>query len=238
MVTGSSKNEGLGLFPDTSWTMIHRARDADPEVAAAALGRLAVRYQDALRAFLLDLGCPRQEVDDVLHDFLTGRLLQGDFLRNVDIERGPFRCFLRTCLHRFLISHHRGKVRRQWIEPLETADEVAWATSGTDVARKLDRLWAGQVIANARARLRAEATAAGRVDWCAAMEELLDDDSSPGAVQEVARRLGMTPGAVSTASHRFRGRFRWFIHDEVRQTVREPADWKQELEHLVAALRA
>jgi len=75
MVSGTTQDSSDDGFITTPWTTIQKARDADPEVASAALRRLAVRYQGALRAFLLQIGCPRQEVDDVLHDFVADRFV-------------------------------------------------------------------------------------------------------------------------------------------------------------------
>jgi DNA-directed RNA polymerase specialized sigma24 family protein len=238
MVSVTTQDSSGDGFLTTPWTTIQKARDADPGIASAALGRLATRYQGALRAFLLQIGCPRQEVDDVLHDFVADRFLSGHLVQNVESDRGEFRRFLRTCLRRFLISHYRSRARRAWIQELESIDEVAWASGESCVARQFDRLWAEQVIANARSRIRAEAAAGNRSDWCAAMEELIDEEPTPGTLRRIANRLGMTSGAVSTASHRFRERLRWLIRDEVRLTVREPGDWKEEFDHLLAALRS
>ncbi len=238
MASGTTQNPRGDEFLTTPWTTIQKARDADPEVASAALGRLAMRYQGALRAFLFQIGCPRQEVDDVLHDFVADRFLRGNFLQNVESDRGEFRRFLRTCLRRFLVSHYRSQARQAWIQQFESIDEIAWASGESGVARMFDRLWAEQVIANARARIRAEAAAGNRSEWCSAMEELIDEEPTPGTLGKIAKRLGMTPGAVSTASHRFRERLRWLIRDEVRLTVGESGDWKEEFDHLVAALRS
>jgi DNA-directed RNA polymerase specialized sigma24 family protein len=236
--SNGAPRDGGGTFPETSWTTIEHSRSEDPEIAFAALSRLAERYQPALRTFLLRCGCPPQEAEDVLQEFLTRRFLQESFLGKADPEAGLFRSFLRTCLRRFLISHHRSEARRIVVHSPGTTETATVAFTAPEAERLLDRLWAEQMIANARARLRAEAAAAGRAELCMALEGLLESEPTPGWVQEVSKGLGMTPNAVWVAAHRFRERLKWFIQDEVRQTVREPADWRAELEHLVAALRA
>lgn len=238
MNPGNAQLAGGGTFPETSWTTILETRSADPEVAFAALSRLAERYQDALRGFLLRTGCPPDEAEDVLQEFLSRKFLRDTFLQNVTAETGLFRTFLRTCLRRFLVSHHRTRARHPRFEPLDVAEGEPGAISDPEADRLMDRLWAEQVIANSRSRLRAEAEAAGRGELCLALEGLLDQEPASGAVHEISGRLGMTANAVWVASHRFRERLKWFIQDEVRQTVREPADWRQELQYLVAALRA
>jgi len=229
---------GKAVFPETSWTTVLQARELDPEVASLALSRLAERYRPALHGFLVQMGCRREEVEDVLQEFLTRRFLRETFLVNVDAQAGLFRTFLRTCLRRFLISHHRSQARRPPSDSLESTEGERGTTSDPSADRWMDRLWAEQVIANARVRLRAEAEAAGRADLCVALESLIDEEPARGLICEIAGRLEMTANAVTVASYRFRERLKWFIQDEVRQTVREPADWRQELEHLVAALRA
>lgn len=228
------------LFPETSWTTLLQARDVDPEIAFAALSRLAERYRPAFRQFLLQLGCPAGEVDDVLQDFFAQRFLRETFLAGAAPGHGLFRTFLRTCLRNFLISHHRrASHRANWVS-LSDLEQIGEDPAGVETSvagRLLDRLWARQLIANARARLRAEADAAGRGALCEALESVLEEKPGAPGYPAIAGRLGMTANAVGVAAHRFRERLRWLIQDEVRQTVREPADWRQELQILVQALQ-
>ena len=53
---------------------------------------------------------------------------------------------------------------------------------------------------------------------------------------EIARELGTSEGAIKTAVHRLRERYRALIRAEVMQTVATPAEADAELRHLLAAL--
>jgi RNA polymerase sigma-70 factor (ECF subfamily) len=52
----------------------------------------------------------------------------------------------------------------------------------------------------------------------------------------VARQLGLSEGAVKVAIHRLRKRFRDGIRAEIAQTLRDPSQVDEELQHLVAVL--
>ena len=46
----------------------------------------------------------------------------------------------------------------------------------------------------------------------------------------------MTEGAVKTAAHRMRRKYRDLLRDEVLQTLEDPADLESELRHLLSVL--
>ncbi len=53
---------------------------------------------------------------------------------------------------------------------------------------------------------------------------------------EIAKRLGMTAGAVKVAAHRLRRRYREILRAEVAATLAEGEDVEQEIRNLLAAL--
>jgi len=52
---------------------------------------------------------------------------------------------------------------------------------------------------------------------------------------DVAARLGMNEGAVRTAVHRLRQRYRQLLRDEIAQTLADPAQVEEELRALFTA---
>ena len=54
---------------------------------------------------------------------------------------------------------------------------------------------------------------------------------------KTAARLGMTEGALKTAVHRLRQRYRRFLRAEIAETVSDPEEIQMEMRHLVTALR-
>ena len=53
---------------------------------------------------------------------------------------------------------------------------------------------------------------------------------------EIARQLNTTEGAVKTAVHRLRRRYRVLLRAEIAETVSEPGDLEDELQQLFAAV--
>ena len=53
---------------------------------------------------------------------------------------------------------------------------------------------------------------------------------------ELAVKLGVSEGAVKSAVHRLRQRYRQLLHDEIAQTVASPGEVNEELHHLFAVL--
>ena len=84
-------------------------------------------------------------------------------------------------------------------------------------------------------KLRAESEARGKGELFEVFKGSLTGDEP--ARSETAARLGMTHGAVKTAVHRLRQRYRELLRAEIAETVTDPSDVDVEMRHLVAALR-
>ena len=69
-----------------------------------------------------------------------------------------------------------------------------------------------------------------------AIKGALTQRPSEGEYEEVARALGMTPGAIAVAVHRLRGRYRKLLRDEIAQTVAEPGLIDDEVKYLLDRL--
>ncbi len=54
---------------------------------------------------------------------------------------------------------------------------------------------------------------------------------------EIARRLNTTEGAIQTAVHRLRARYKRILRDEIAATVTDPDDVDDEIRSLFEALR-
>ena len=65
---------------------------------------------------------------------------------------------------------------------------------------------------------------------------LLGGDSTYGEYTTLAAELEMTQGAVKTAAHRMRRRFRELLREEIAQTVADPEEIDEEVRHLFDVL--
>ena len=63
---------------------------------------------------------------------------------------------------------------------------------------------------------------------------LMSADSGP--LRDVATQLGMNEITVKVAAHRMREKYRKLLLQTISQTVENPDDVKQEIEHLFSAL--
>jgi RNA polymerase sigma-70 factor (ECF subfamily) len=85
-------------------------------------------------------------------------------------------------------------------------------------------------------RLRAEYEQDGNAELFAALNPCLVGDRTSQPYGELAKRLGVSEGAVKSAVHRLRQRYRQLLRDEIAHTVAGPGEVEAELRHLIAVL--
>ncbi len=100
------------------------------------------------------------------------------------------------------------------------------------------RVWASRVLERTLAELRSEYAARGKAELFEALCPFLVEGADAEARDDIARRLGLTPGACKVALHRLRQRFGQRLRAEVAHTVADPADVDAELQALLGAMAA
>src|SRR3954462_5037075 len=105
----------------TCWTMIRNAHTPGP-VGQAAMRELIGRYHDAVARYLRLKLRDRNLADEVLQEFWTKLLTHK--LAGADHNKGRFRDYLRTVLHRLIIDHLREK-RFQHLLPGDLLDDAS-----------------------------------------------------------------------------------------------------------------
>jgi RNA polymerase sigma-70 factor (ECF subfamily) len=91
-------------------------------------------------------------------------------------------------------------------------------------------------VARALDLLAGEFAAAAKTEQFEALKPWLVGQFDSLSQADVARRLGLTEGAVKVAIHRLRKRFRELVKTEIAHTVPEPAQVQEELRYLVEVL--
>jgi RNA polymerase sigma-70 factor (ECF subfamily) len=172
--------------------------------------------------------------------------LESGSIARADANRGRFRTFLLASFQHHL-SHQRrsaatlkrggGRIIVSLDALRETRAGQALEPSDSETPEKTyDRMWALSVLDHAMESLRRDYAAAGK-------ESLFDE--LKGAIwggrgvedhAEIARRLESNEGAIRVAIHRMRKRFGEQLRTEVATTLGDPAEVKDELRHLLAAL--
>ena len=155
-----------GLWPTTHWSQVGEAGQGGVEERCRALTSLVKVYLPVLRRHLLyrrHVDC--SQVDDVLQDFLTSKILENDILRLAVEGKGRFRNFLATALNRFVVSRFRmqNAAKRRAIHhgSLEAVDPGELA-SGITYSDAFDWVWARQVLGRAIRHMRVQCSKPSR----------------------------------------------------------------------------
>lgn len=232
-------------FVLTRWSVVLGAKAGSFE----ALSQLCEWYREPLRRHLLRRGVRDDRADDLIQEFLAGKLVHGSLFQSVQdpAETGlkrRFRTFLLTCLDRFVIDRHRRRP-----DPSDAAagiplgvppagDEPVMdlpAPSNPGAEEALARAdWAEAVLRIAEDKHRREFLAAGK----SADAFELYNASYSGSTQakrgsEMAALLGLTENALYVAKHRFAARRSHWIKEVVKETVARPEDWESEVRDLL-----
>jgi RNA polymerase sigma factor (sigma-70 family) len=231
-------------FLTTRWSLVLSAGRGE---SRAALESLCASYWYPLYAFVRRKGESHERAADMVQGFFLVVLERRDFA-GLAPERGRFRSFLLAAL-----SHHMsnerdreralkrgGGVAKLPLEgaiPLAEADtRYAVELSDEESPEKLfERRWAIEVLSRTFERLEREHRSPEKIALFEALKPELQG-SSESSYAELAARLGTTEGALRTAAHRLRNRWRELLRAEVAGTLSDPADVEDEIRGLFAAL--
>ena len=233
-----------GGFQTTSWTVIVAASlDSTPD-SHQALARLCQTYWSPVYAFIRRKGYDRDEGEDLTQGFFA-QLLEKKYLLDADPERGRFRSFLLTAVKHFLAnewdrSHALKRGGGQTVVPIDLVEAEQWyvpaAAEAATPERLFERRWALSLLEHAMARLRADFAAAGKASQFDALVPFFQRDSGGARYDDVARQLGMSPGALRMAVHRLRRQYRALLRAEISETVAAPEQIDDEIRFLMSTL--
>lgn len=236
---------GGGSFPTTRWTVVLRAKGkaagAQDTGRREALGALIDVYWRPLYFYLRGTRLGVEDAKDLTQAFFAA-LLEKDFLKLVDREKGKFRTFLLVALKHF-VSNERDKARAQKrgggrkLLPLDfDAAERNFARELTDAdtpERLYVRKWAQELSARVLERLQAEFAARGKQDLFKALKPHLAGGKD---YEALAPKLGLSVANIKVTVHRARQRYAELLRQAVRDTVRSDAEVDDELNELLGAL--
>jgi RNA polymerase sigma-70 factor (ECF subfamily) len=229
-------------FQTTRWSLVLEAAGNRPG-ADEALEWLCRTYWYPLYGYIRADVRDSEKARDLTQAYFL-RVLEKDYLKQIDPSAGKFRSFLLATLKHFL-SHERERERalkRRADDPalaLPVDAEDRYLKDATAVAgdeRAFDRRWAFTVLENAMTRLADGYTAEGKGDLYRVLGGYLTGRGTARPYDEAARELGMAEGAVRVAVHRMRKRLGTTLREEVAQTVAGDEDVDQELRYLLSVL--
>ena len=240
----SLESAGPNYFATTHWSVVLTAGQSRAPGAAEALEKLCRAYWRPLYAYVRRRSYNPHDAQDLTQEFFS-RFLEKNYLKSVARERGKFRSFLLASMNHFLANewdkakaHKRGG-RVQFISIEWTAEDPLHRLDvSTDISPEkiYERQWALTLLDLVLNCLRDEFAAAGKSDFFERLKLYLTGDKGAMTYLELAAELQTTVGAIKTAVHRMRRRYRELLHDEVAQTVASEREVEEELRALLAAL--
>jgi RNA polymerase sigma-70 factor (ECF subfamily) len=233
-------------FPKTSWTIVLAAAHKPTEDSRTALARLCEAYWKPVYAFVRRSGHDRERAQDLTQEFFA-LLIEKDWVKVADPQRGRFRSFLLTAVKHFLANEYdrTQRLKRgggQVPLSMDLIDAETWyAPATTDSAtpeRLFERRWALSLLERAMANLRTEFIEAGKARHFESLKPFLNRESDGARYAELAGQMGVSPGSLRTLVHRMRGRYRELVRAEIAETVVTPEDIDEEIRFLLSVMSA
>lgn len=233
-------------FTTTHWSVVLTAREGDEPKAEEALALLCQVYWYPLYAFVRRRGYNADDAKDLTQGFFA-RLLEQNFLKAVQQERGKFRWFLLSALKRFLANEwnreHAAKRGGQYrfISLDGEAAEGRYRHEIPDQTtpdKLFDQSWAMTLLEKAQEQLQHEYVAGNRGDLFHHLKVFLSGDRAPISHAEAGALLGMNEGTVKVAVHRLRHRYRDCLREQIAQTVSTSAEVDEEIRQLFAVFNS
>ncbi len=229
-------------FQSTLWTMVLAAKDPESADRRAALQKLIEAYWKPAYPFIPRDGHDSETSKDLAQGFFTA-LLERNFLKYVQRDRGKFRTFLLTALEHYLADEHdrvqalkRGGGREAISIDFAAAEAALRSPAAEPPDRLFRRDWALRVLAQALEALRQEFVAQGReAEFSAFRLHLTEGTKGAPSGVELARTLGLSEGEVRKRIHRARADYRDSILRVIREYTESEEDAREELADLLTA---
>jgi RNA polymerase sigma-70 factor (ECF subfamily) len=208
------------------------------------LEKLCRAYWPPIYAFVRRQGHGPHDAQDLTQEFFA-RLLEKNYLADVNRAKGRFRSFLLASLKHFL-ANEWDKARAQKrgggkiLIPIDaaTADTSCGFEPADDSTPEkiFERRWALTLLEQVLRRLREEHVRDGKEKLFDQLKPTLTEASREVRYAEIAECIGASEGAVKVAVHRLRKRYREVLRAEIAATVASPGEVEDELRNLFAAL--
>jgi DNA-directed RNA polymerase specialized sigma24 family protein len=236
---------GEQKFATTRWSIVVAAGTPDAPEGRTALSTLCQIYWYPVYAFIRRRGFSTADSQDLTQEFFAA-LLEKDYVRLADRERGRFRTFLLTAVTRFLTKQRerdhaakRGGGRTALSLDLQSGEAryLMEPAEHWTPERLFERRWALTLLDRVIARLEERYAEQGKRDLFERLKGVLTGTMSADENAELASQLGLSEVALKVAVHRLRRRYRDLLKQEIAETVADPAETADELDYLLAALR-
>ncbi len=232
-------------FPSTRWSAVFAASiEQSTADQKQALEDLCQAYYEPLYGYARRRGSSPEDALDLTQGFFA-HLIETELFAKTDPENGKLRTYLLTCFRHFVSKEHtRAKAKKRGGDrhfiPLDSdlLEERYHKTPRENETPETlyERQWAMRLLEQALANVGQSYRSTGRGELFDVLRSTLTGTSNLNDYRSVAKQLRINEGAVKTAIHRLRGRFRTALRDAVAETVLDPGDIDQELRYLKSVL--
>ena len=222
---------GPSRLHTTAWSVVNGAQ-GDGRSAQQCLERLIHTYWKPAYYYARRRGMDHHAAADCVQEFFA-RMLAGEWLQNVDKERGHFRGWLLTALRRW-VSRSRTATGMDRLTLVN--DEVMQAyekeNNDTDPDELFNRAWAKSCLDEAMRLMQEEqhrGACTRQVQIFLAFLQMVENTNAQPAYDELAERFQVPVTTITNDLHRARTLFKSYLLRAVRETVGEDKDPEEEL---------
>ena len=235
---------GPAYFATTRWSVVLAAGKRGSDEARQALAALCETYWFPLYTYLRRKGHHAEEAQDLTQEFFT-RLIEKNYLKDVQPGHGRFRSYLLVALKHFLADEwQKNRAQKRGGGVLKTFDlEAAERSYALALSHDLtpekafERQWAATLVNAVLGDLQREMGDEGKGPLFEQLKAGLVPAGEERKQEELAAPLGMTFGAVRTALHRLRRRYGELLRRAIAHTVADASEIDGEIRHLAEVLR-
>jgi DNA-directed RNA polymerase specialized sigma24 family protein len=243
--TGTAVGRDSGAwFVTTHWSVVLSAGHSDTPRAAEALQRLCQAYWYPLYAYVRRRGYSPHDAQDLTQGFFAC-LLERQSLATADPNKGRFRSFMLGAMNYFLATEwtkmqtqKRGGGREIVSLDLAAAEQRLDLESARDSTpdRIFDKEWARALLDKVLNQLEGEFRREGKIPLFDTLKQTLAGSRESQPYAALAGQLKMNEGAVKTAVHRLRRRYRQLLEAEIANTVTSPDEVREEMAYLLTVV--
>lgn len=239
--TSTESAKPRNYFATTHWSVVLSAGRNDTTRSHIALETLCCSYWYPIYAFIRRRGYSAHDAEDLTQGFLS-HLLDSQTLINANPDRGRFRSFLLGAVNHFLANEWAKSQaqKRGGGKPVVSLDaaeaehrfdlEPATASPPEET---FDKEWATALLNKVLTSLEQHYKREGNHDLFAALKQTLAGSRENQPYALLAAQLNTSEGAIKTAVHRLRKRYRQLLEAEIANTVASPVEVKDELAYLL-----
>lgn len=236
--------QGPRDFATTHWSIVVKAANEDHQSQITALNHLCETYWHPLYFYVLRKGQSATDAKDIIQGFFA-KLIEKNYLQNVDRNCGSFRMFLRMAISRYMANEwDKAKAKKRGgdhvimsLDFIQADREfIAQPQTGDSDEISFDREWAQTILNRVFQSLKSRYEAKDDDHWYGFLRSTLPDQTQPMTYEEAAREFDCSVNTVKSKAHRFRQQFQERLREAVLETVTNEEDLEDEIRHLVQVL--